>query len=343
MNSSSFFQQRLGLYRNFTLNKLLEVLPSKEPRRYLYDLMPDYPKRSGKGLRAALCMATCNAYGGNTDMALITAVAIELFHNGFLLLDDIQDESLFRRGESTFYKKHGIGMTINVANAFNLLSFHILMKNRELFGSQLSCQIFKETEEMLVQTLEGQAMELGWIKDNVCDLTDRDYFRMALKKSSWYTCIYPCRIGGLIATGGAVNPDSFFRFGCFLGIAFQIQDDVLNLVGDYEQYGKEIQGDIWEGKRTLMLIHLLTFCSKKEKKRIKLFLSLPREERLLKDIVRIYRLMLKYGSIEYARKCAQQFVGAALYEYFQCYGKLPDSDDKKFILEMILYMIERDH
>lgn len=337
-----FVEQRLQWYRTITLNRLLEVLPSREPKRYLYDLMPDYPERPGKGLRAALCFATCKAYGGNIRLALNSAVAIELLHNGFLIHDDIQDESLFRRGDSTLYKKYGIGVAINVGNALNLLSLRLLMENRELLGPNLSWQVFTETAEMLRQTLEGQAMELGWIRDNACDLTDLDYLRMSLKKTSWYTCIYPCRIGALIATGGAINPDRFHRFGWYLGIAFQIQDDLLNLLGDYTIYGKEIRGDIWEGKRTLMLIHLLNNCVDNEKAQVKSFLSLPRKERLNEDVEWIYELMIKYSSIEFARRCARKFAGAALHEFLVAYGDLPDSEDKQFILETILYMIERD-
>jgi geranylgeranyl diphosphate synthase type II len=287
-------------------------------------------------------MATCNAYGGDIKLALNSAVAIELFHNGFLIHDDVQDESLFRRADPTFHTKYGIGTAINVGNALNLLSLRLLMENRELLGSHLSWRVFTETAEMLRHTLEGQAMELGWIRDNACNLTDLDYLRMSLKKTSWYTCIYPCRIGALIATSGALDPDRFYRFGWFLGIAFQIQDDLLNLLGDYARYGKEIGGDIWEGKRTLMLIHLLNKCDKSEKAQLKSFLSLPRTERSNEDVEWIYGLMTKYDSIEFARSCARRFAGAALHEFSVAYDDLPDSEDKQFILGLILYMIERD-
>ncbi len=110
---------------------------------------------------------------------------------------------------------------------------------------------------MMQESLEGQAMELGWVRDNRCDVTDEDYLRMVLKKTCWYSFIHPCRIGALIATRDGVDLDRFNRFGCYLGTAFQIQDDLLNLTGDERRYGKEIGGDLLEGKRTLMLIHLL--------------------------------------------------------------------------------------
>ncbi|MCA9873219.1 MAG: polyprenyl synthetase family protein [Anaerolineales bacterium] len=342
MSQFEFFEKRLDFYREVAFSNLLSVLPAREPKRYFYDLLPEYPKRSGKGLRAALCLATCLAYGGRIQNAINSAVAIELFHNGFLVHDDVQDESMFRRGNETLHTKHGIGVAINIGNALNLFSLQVLMKNQALLGSKLAWQLFSESSEMLRQTLEGQALELGWIRDNVCDLSDRDYLRLALKKTAWYTCIYPCRAGGLIATGGGINPDRFYRFGWFLGIAFQIQDDLLNLVGNYGQYGKEIGGDLWEGKRTLMLIHLLNHCSSQEKAELKAILALSRPERTEDQIEWIYEKMIHYGSIAFGRKCARQFAGAALYEFHNAYGHLPDSEDKRFILEMVLYMIERE-
>jgi geranylgeranyl diphosphate synthase type II len=342
MSQFDFFAQRLSFYRELALNNLLDVLPSREPKRYFYDLLPEYPRRAGKGLRAALCLATCRAYGGRIQNAIHSAVAIELFHNGFLVHDDIQDESIFRRGNNTLHTQHGTGVAVNIGNALNLFSLQVLMKNREMLGAQLAWQLFSETSEMLRQTLEGQALELGWIRDNECNLTEQDYLRMVLKKTAWYSCIYPCRTGGLIATGGGINPDRFYRFGWFLGVAFQIQDDLLNLVGDYGRYGKEIGGDIWEGKRTLMLIHLLKHCKPQEKSDLWAILALSRHERTNEHVDRIYEMMIQYDSISFGRQCAKQFAGAALYEFGNAFGHLPDSDDKRFILEMVLYMIERE-
>ncbi|MCL5949966.1 MAG: polyprenyl synthetase family protein [Candidatus Bathyarchaeota archaeon] len=142
------------------------------------------------------------------------------------------------------------------------------------------------------------------MRDNVTDLTDSDYFRMTLKKTAWYTCIHPCRIGALIGSGGSQSLDRFNQFAYFMGVAFQIQDDVLNLVAEYSRYGKEIGGDIWEGKRTMMLIHLLNTCSPLEKSKITAFLALPREKREAEDVRWVYGLMEKYDCIDYARGVA---------------------------------------
>ena len=165
---------------------------------------------------------------------------------------------------------------------------------------------------------------------------------MCLKKTSWYSFIYPLRVGALIARGGQLDADKFCRLGWYFGAAFQIQDDILNLTGTYTKYGKEIRGDLYEGKRTLMLVHLLNECARKERREIKRFLAKPRRDRNKTETSWLYGLMKRYGSIEYARRSARKLAGAALMEALSAFREVPDSDSKRFILEMILYVVRRD-
>ena len=340
-SATRFFEQTLTRYRDLTTQALLDLIPDDGPR-YLYDLIPSYPSRSGKGLRAALCLATCDALGGSQRQALNSALAIELLHNGFLIHDDVQDASLRRRGGPTLHREHGIGIAVNVGNGTNLLALQRLMENRETLGPRLSWRVMQETERMLRHSLEGQAIELGWIRDNVCELDERDYLQMCLKKTSWYSFIYPLRVGALVAEGGELDAERFCRFGWYFGAAFQIQDDILNLTGKYATYGKEIRGDLWEGKRTLMLVHLLNHCAPKERRELKRFLAGSRSDRRRADIAWLYGLMKRYNSIESARQSAYQLAGAALLEALTAFRNVPDSDSKRFILEMILYVVRRD-
>jgi geranylgeranyl diphosphate synthase type II len=336
-----FVEGMLGKYREVTMKALNPYLQPKEPRRHLYDLIPLYPRRAGKGLRPALCIATCKAFGGSVHSVLKSAVAIELFHNAFLIHDDIEDGSEYRRGKPTLHAKHGMAVALNVGDALNVISIGPLMQNLMTLGPKLTWEVFTEIEYMARQSVEGQAMELGWVRDNVCDLTDEDYLRMTLKKTCWYTCIQPCRIGALVGSGDSENLDRFNRFGYFMGAAFQIQDDILNLEGDWRRYGKEIGGDIWEGKRTMILIHLLNNCTKDEKERIREFLGTPRRERRRADVRWIGSLMEKYRSVEYARAGARQLAEAALKEFPVAYGGAPDSEDKRFVRAVVTYMVKR--
>ena len=337
-----FVESMLKAYKSATNDSMMALLPDKEPRRHLYDLIPEYPKRSGKGLRPGLCIATCRAFGGQLAQVLRSAVAIELFHNAFLVHDDVEDESLERRGLPTLSVEHGLGVAVNVGDAMNVLSLGPLMANVPVLGPTLSWRIFGEIEHMVRTSVEGQAMELGWVRDNVCEIAEEDYLRMTLKKTCWYTCIHPCRIGALIGSGGTVEPDRFNRFGYYLGAAFQIQDDLLNLVGDQAKYGKEIGGDIWEGKRTVMLIHVLNNSEPAERHKLERFLAKPRSERVEDEIAWVYELMEQYGSLDHARTVARHLAGAAYLEFLRAYRDVPESNDRRFIEEIVLYMIERE-
>jgi geranylgeranyl diphosphate synthase type II len=336
------FLSRLQFYHQKSLQHLIASIPDREPRKYLYDLVTVYPKRGGKGFRPSLCLALCNIFGGNESEAMDSAISLELFHNAFLIHDDIEDESEDRRGLPTIHAEFGIPIAINLGDALNVLSIKPLMKNLQVLGPEVSWLIFSEIEHMVLESVEGQAIELSWRRDNEMELKEDDYLRMALKKTCWYTCIHPIRIGAIIATQGAINPDVFNRFGYYLGAAFQIQDDLLNLEGEKEKYGKEIGGDILEGKRTMMLIHLFNSCTPREKQWIKKYLAKPRLKRFPEETARVMKLMVKYNCLEYGRNAAKNLAGAALKEFYSLFGSFPESEDKSFLENMILYMIYRD-
>ena len=336
------FHDRLSRYRETTLAGLLSAVPQREPQRYLYAPVTSYLMRIGKSIRPALCIATCQAFGGNPSDAHASATAIEMLHNAFLVHDDIEDDSELRRGLPTLHAEHGVPIAINAGDMLTALSVRLLRRNLPLLGPTLSSRVYDEFEHMMAQSLEGQAMELGWMRDNRCDITEEDYLRMVLKKTCWYSFIHPCRIGALIGTRDGVDLDRFNRFGTFLGTAFQIQDDLLNLTGDERRYGKEICGDLLEGKRTLMLIHLLRRLDRRESACVGTYLGQPRAARSPQDTRWILETMRSRGSLEHARKVTKQLAGAALYEFTQAFRDVPESDDKRFLNQVISYMVSRD-
>lgn len=336
------FLARLCRCREATLAGLLAAVPDREPRKYLYGPLSEHLSRTGKGLRPALCLATCGAFGGDPADAQHAAVAIEMLHNAFLVHDDIEDESELRRGQPTLHVEHGVPLAVNAGDMLNALATGMLRHNQAALGSDLSGRVLDEFEHMMRQSLEGQALELGWVRDNRCDVTEQDYLRMVLKKTCWYSFIQPCRIGALIGTRSGRDLDRFNRFGFFLGVAFQTQDDLLNLTGDVRQYGKEIGGDVLEGKRTLMLIHLFRHTDRAEARRLEALLARGRSQRTDRDVGWVLDLMRSAGSLAYASAIARRFAGAALYEFTQAFREAPDSEDKAFLEQTIRYAVGRD-
>jgi geranylgeranyl diphosphate synthase type II len=149
------------------------------------------------------------------------------------------------------------------------------------------------------------------------------------------------RLGALIGCRDMYPEfDTLIRFGFFFGTAFQIRDDVLNLIGD-ERYGKEIYDDLLEGKRTLMVIHLLANATPEERERVTAFLASPRAERAGAPVRWVVERMKHYGSIDYAQEVANGLAGAALHEFSRLFDRLPDSRDKSFLADLVPWVLER--
>ena len=326
-----------------TRHLLREHLGEREPKAWLGDLVIDYPSRGGKSIRPALCVATCRAFGGTTDEALPSAAALELLHNAFLVHDDIEDESSLRRGEPTLHALAGTPLAVNAGDAMLLEGMAMLRANRVLLGARMSDRIVREFESMLRHTVRGQAIELGWRRDLVVDLEPDDYLDLIIRKTCWYTAIHPLRVGALIGGWNRVPLVPMVELGTYLGAAFQIHDDLLNLIGDERVYGKELLGDLYEGKRTLMLGHLLRELDAPERAElIESFLAVPRAARTEVDARRVLELMHRHGSIEFALGFAAGVKAAAVDAFEVAFDAAPPSADRMFVRDMIDFMLDRE-
>jgi geranylgeranyl diphosphate synthase, type II len=330
-------------YGELTRHEVRRHLPHSEPAGYLYDLVADYPRRGGKMLRPCLCIAAAKAFGAKAEDAVASAASIELLHNALLIHDDIEDGSDQRRGVPTLHALHGMPLALNAGDALALLSLHPLKENAHRLGHSLALRIFEETERVAYETTEGQALELGWCRDNRTDLDDEDYLTMVLKKTCWLTTIHPLRVGCLIGTRGRGNLDPLIRLGFFFGAAFQIQDDLLNLQSG-AGYGKEPNGDLLEGKRTLMVIYAMRTSRGSERARLTRLLAKPRHKRSARDVAWMRSRIDRTGALEHARSVAKGLAGAALYEFEQIFDDAATSAsrDAQFIRSMITWVLHRD-
>ena len=268
-------------------------------------------------------------------------MAIELLHNAFLVHDDIEDSSLLRRGEPTLHLRYGTPLALNAGDGLALQAIGTLRENIDLLGPQLADRIMVEFDFMSQQTVAGQALELGWCRDNRIDLEPDDYLELIMRKTCWYTTVLPLRIGALIGSRGTATLDPMIEFGFHLGAAFQIRDDILNLVGDPEIYGKEALGDLMEGKRTLMLIHLLASADPGDRHWLIGYLARPAADRDDEDVNRILELMLSYGSIAFASEFATGVARSAMTSMDAAFAGRDDTPARRFIAGLVPYMIER--
>ncbi len=275
-------------------------------------LVTEYPRRRGKYLRPALVLLTCEALGGAPRRALPTAAAIQLCEDWLLVHDDCEDGSPKRRGEKALHRLYGRPLAINAGDALHMLMWRVLQDNFALMPADLARQIMQEFYELLTRTAFGQTVELKWTSDNMLDLTTDDWFFLAKNKTAYYTVVGPMRLGALVGGATPAQLEAIRRFAVLLGQSFQIVDDVLDLVCDFDGLKGPEGGDIVEGKRTLMLIHLLNSAAPADREAILAVLRKPGSRKTRHDVAHIIRLMHEYGSIAYARRVAGDLATAAI-------------------------------
>lgn len=292
--------------------------------RRLYAMMRDYPSRPGKLLRGSLALASAEAHGADPRAAVPLAAALELFQNWVLVHDDIEDDSEERRGRPALHRLHGVPLALNAGDAL-----HVYMWQAVLEASVPGAAA--EFVETIHRTAEGQHLDLSWVAHGRWDLTEADYVSMVERKTARYTVVAPLRLGAL-AAGRAPDP-RLERAGLDLGIAFQVRDDVLNLDGDRAAYGKEILGDLQEGKRTLALLHLLGELGPAERDGVIAVLERPRHAKSMPELERIARLMRERGSVALAQAVADRFAERGLGVLREALADLPGREAAQRILE----------
>lgn len=230
--------------------------PADDLDRYLYAPLAHFTAGGGKRVRPVLALLGAEAVGGRADQALSCGVAIELFQSAALIHDDIADASELRRGEPCLYRTEGLGLAINAGDLALTRVFEIVLADGSL-PAERRLRVLEELVRMERHTLEGQALDLGWARDGRWDVTSDDYLYMIDGKTAWYTVASPLYAGALAA---GAEPDAvrgLIEVGLPAGLAFQLQDDLLNLVGDADAQGKDFRSDITEGKRTLAVVWAL--------------------------------------------------------------------------------------
>jgi geranylgeranyl diphosphate synthase, type II len=330
----------LQKYGRATRARLDRWLSVETPAPYLDALLADYPSRGGKSMRPAILIATACLAGAAMDDVLDAAVAVELFHNAQLVHDDIEDGSDLRRGAPTLHTMHGIPLALNAGSAAMLLAFDPLTAGLRRRGAAQLERGLALTRRVARDAAEGQALELGWRDHDRLDLDDVDYFRMALRKTAATSIIWPAQLGLLFGRTRSIDPDAIARFGGLLGLAFQIQDDLLNLVAD-RAYGKEPLGDLREGKRTLLVLHAARVARGRDRRLIARWRSTPVAERSTAMLQDLAGCLIRIGSVHHAERTAHALAGAAGYELDRALHGVAQSEERNFLHGLVPWVFER--
>lgn len=274
--------------------------------RYLYEPLRDFSENAGKRHRPLICLLACEAVGGDPKKAWTAAAAIEHFHTAALIHDDIEDSSLTRRDEPCMHIREGEGLAINAGDLALSLVCGTVVHDPGIDDS-MKVRVLAELVDMTTRTIEGQALDIGWARDSRFDLTVDDYLTMANHKTAFYSGAVPLAVGAIIGGGSTAQIETLRAFGMAAGLAFQIQDDVLNLVGTKESTKKDFRSDVTEGKRTLVAIHALEHAPRRERL-LEILSSKTTDRAVLDEAVEI---MDEAGSIDFARTYGRDLISQA--------------------------------
>ena len=275
--------------------------------RYLYGPLARYAENGGKRHRPLICLLACQAVGGDERRAVAAAAAIEHFHTAALIHDDIADDSHLRRGKPCLHIQEGEALAINAGDlALSLVTGTVV--DDEMLPDAVKLRVLKELVDMTTRTIEGQALDIGWARDGRFDIGVEDYLTMAEHKTAFYSGGVPLAVGAIVGGGSEEQVEALRAYGMSTGLAFQIQDDLLNLVGSKEAAAKDFRSDITEGKRTMVAVHALEHTDGAEHDELLAILSGKEEDPA--RLARAVEIMQGAGSVDYARAYAVRLAHA---------------------------------
>ena len=209
------------------------------------------PEATGKRIRPLLVLLTSSACGANWQFALPAAAAIELVHNFSLVHDDIQDNSSKRRGRDTAWVKWGAPMAINVGDALFVMSSQAIVDLKDSYPAEVVMKAAGILHNTCLDLTRGQYLDMSYEERN--DLGVEDYWHMISGKTSALIAAC-CHIGALLGGADEEKQEVYRSYGHYLGLAFQVQDDILGIWGDEKVTGKSVASDLVEGKNSLPIL-----------------------------------------------------------------------------------------
>lgn len=292
--------------------------------------------RGGKRWRPVLFLLITEAIGGDLEKVKDVVMIPEVIHNGSLIVDDIEDRGELRRGKPCIHKIFGIDVAINAGNFMYFYPLLVLAKNRDKFKPEVLVKAYEACIQEMINIHLGQGTDIFWHNGKASDIREEEYLQMCAFKTGCLSRM-SAKLAVILSEGSDELVEASGRVAEAMGVAFQIQDDILDIAGEKFAKGKGGLGmDITEGKRTLMVIHTLEKATEGDRKRLIEILNKHTED--AKERIEAIEIIKKYDSIEYARKKAKDIMKNAWQE---ADGLLPESKAKERLSEFVNYLIER--
>jgi geranylgeranyl diphosphate synthase, type II len=293
-----------------------------ESKNNLYKPLEYILQLGGKKIRPTLCLLSCELFGGNHKDAIPAALAIELFHNFSLMHDDIMDNAPLRRGKKTVHENWNNSTAILSGDAMLVKSYQEILKipSKNLFPI---LDLFNNTA---LEVCEGQFLDMEFEKSN--EVTIDDYIEMIRLKTSVLLAT-SLKIGAMIAGADENNCMNLYQYGESLGIAFQLQDDLMDAYADNIYFGKQIGGDIISNKKTYLLLKALNKSNIDQKNQIKLLIATNEKDN---NDVKITKMKEIYNSLNIPRECEKE-IQMYYKKSLQHLDRINISSERKQVLE----------
>jgi geranylgeranyl pyrophosphate synthase len=325
------------------------VLFKVNPPMYSYNLEPlnkaiaepvwDMLDRGGKRWRPALFLLICEALGKDSDYCLDFSIIPEVIHNGTLVIDDIEDSSEMRRGKPCTYKIFKTDIAVNAGNAMYYLPLLSLMEQKAKLTPEMQRDVYEVYVQEMINLSMGQAMDIAWHRGiaNADELGEEDYLQMCAYKTGTLARM-AAKMAAVLAGANKPLVEKLGRFAESIGVAFQMQDDILDLTGvEFAKKKGGVGQDITEGKRTLMVIYTLKKANSANKKRLIEILNMHTSDQALRD--EAISLMQKYNAIEHVKRTSSRIVEES---WSEAEKLLPTPEAKEKLKAFAEFLIKRN-
>jgi len=298
----------------------------------------EFLDRGGKRWRPALFLLICESLGKNSKDFVDYAIIPEVVHNGTLMVDDLEDASEYRRGKPCTYRIFGTDIAVNAGNTMYYLPLLPLIQNKKKLGSEKLAKMYEIYVQEMISLSLGQAMDIAWHRGlaDADNLDEKAYLQMCAYKTGTLARM-SAKIAAVLSDAALEQVEKLGTFAESIGVAFQLQDDVLDLTSTAFTKKKGGPGqDITEGKRSLVVIHTLNVADAADKKRLIEILNMHTTDETLKN--EAIAIMQKYGSIDYARRLAQRIVSGS---WTDAERLLPSSSAREKLKAFAEFLISR--
>lgn len=288
-------------------------------------------RQGGKRMRPTLCLLACELFGGNIEDCMIPAVSAEIFHNFTLVHDDIMDQAPLRRGMETVYHKWNSDIALLSGDTMLIKAFQYVLATKK----EYSHEVFAELCKVALEVCEGQQYDLNFETQD--DVTLDAYLEMIRLKTAVLLGSV-LKIGAIVAGANDKNQKAIYDFGINLGLAFQLQDDILDCYSDVNVFGKMTGGDISDNKKTYLYLKALELASEEDRNHLLNLFRMPkgRNEEKIQAVLNIYD---KYNVKNIVEKLMTEYYEKSLQDLNSVEAS---EEDKEILRDYAAYLYTRN-